>query len=542
MKYIACFFALGVFLGSSFLLEMPVMVSLGIVAIILITTFYLHNQKLQIAFLYFSFFFVGSAYVSQSLSDMSHIVGKRVGNVKIVSVPKLSQSGKVYFCDGIVETGDKLLVFISSKVDYTSIPKVNDVVETDVDVNKPKDFIRSLLHGYNGTLFLNRNSFVLSNYNFEIQQDALKRLIHKFENARNYFLSIFKSFGLEGDEYAVVAAMSLGDKEFLTDNLRVTYSRSGASHILALSGMHIGIIYFLLLFLFRKIISFFIFSPEYFYLKYPNNRFLRKLTSFFIDYRLLSAITSISVLIVVWMYVFLVGFPMSVIRAATMLTIYSVARFFCRNSNSFTVLSLTLFLVLLVSPLSIFDVGLQMSFAAVLGITLFYIPLRDSLSKLFPVLSKDLKNNTNGDHLFSSALCFRFFKNGITWLWSCSSISISAQILVIPLISYYFGNIACYGVITNLVVSILASLIVVLSLAVLTFASISIIFIPKFLALILSSVVYLQNQFIYWESSLYGAYCEIRFSLIDLFVYYMFLIIVCYVIYIWHNKKIQLFY
>ena len=150
------------------------------------------------------------------------------------------------------------------------------------------------------------------------------------------------------DALAVVAAMALGDKSALTQELREVYSVTGASHVLALSGLHLGIIYMLLTFLFggKKLFTFSLFH--------------------------------LFTLICIWAFVFLVGMPVSVVRSATMLTAYALLSLGYRDRMSVNTLAFTALLVLLVSPLSLFDIGFQMSYMAVFAILLL-VPLSECL-------------------------------------------------------------------------------------------------------------------------------------------------------------------
>ena len=162
------------------------------------------------------------------------------------------------------------------------------------------DYKRYLeVHGFSGQTFV-------SSWKWQKAQLSLKNL-SRLDRTRLYFLKL-RSRLLErlatdqttpnpsysgGEAYAVVAAMALGDKSALTQELRDIYAITGASHVLALSGLHLGIIYMLLTFLFGG--RFFTFLPSY-----------------------LFTFTT------VWSFVFLVGMPVSVVRSAVMLTAYAL--------------------------------------------------------------------------------------------------------------------------------------------------------------------------------------------------------------------------
>lgn len=222
---------------------------------------------------------------------------------------------------------------------------------------------------------------------------------------RERLLSRYRSLQIDddGDDYAVLAAMTLGSKTALTADLRDTYSVTGASHVLALSGLHLGIIYLLL------------------------TRLL------FIRRRWLEPLIVVPAL---WAFAFLTGLSPSVVRAATMISIYAV--FACRGKRrpSLNVLCFTAIVMLTVDPQSLFDVGFQLSFAAVFSIALF-MPLLDRL----PIAYR-LQGSCIG-----------------RWLWSLVAVSLTAQAGVAPLIAYYFGRLPTYFLLTNIVVLPAATLI-----------------------------------------------------------------------------------
>ena len=275
--------------------------------------------------------------------------------------------------------------------------------------------------------------------------------VSRLDRSKTYFLAQraklldrLSESGLDGSVYAVVAAMTLGDKSQLTKELRDTYAVSGASHILALSGLHLGIIYTLL--------------------------------SLLLSRRRWQVISQVVIIVCIWLFVFLVGMSASVVRSAVMITVYALLSLGHRDKMSVNTLAFAAIVMLLFNPKSLFDVGFQLSFMAVLAILLFY-PLFESVwSQQF---------------LFGHRL-FR-------WLWTTLAVSCAAQIGVAPLIAYYFGRFSCYFLLTNLVVVPAATLILYLSLLVLLIPS---------LAYLLIYIVDALNQLLLWITMLPGASIE----------------------------------
>uniref|UniRef100_A0AB33J5J9 ComEC family competence protein n=1 Tax=Prevotella sp. GTC17254 TaxID=3236794 RepID=A0AB33J5J9_9BACT len=207
---------------------------------------------------------------------------------------------------------------------------------------------------------------------------------------RQLLTARYAASGMEQDALAVVAAMTLGDKSMLSRQLKDDYSVAGTSHILALSGLHLSIIFMVLTLLFGR-----------------------------------SLIGRLSALVAIWMYAMLVGLPPSVVRAATMMTLYSLATLLHRSHISLNTLALAAIIMLAANPLCLWDVGFQLSFCAVAAILCLYRPLSDWLNPTNAVLR---------------------------WTWTMTCTSVAAQIGTAPLVAYYFGRFSCYFLLTNLVV------------------------------------------------------------------------------------------
>jgi competence protein ComEC len=275
--------------------------------------------------------------------------------------------------------------------------------------------------------------------------------VSRLDRSKTYFLEQrarlldrLSDHGVDGSVYAVVAAMALGDKSQLTKDLKDTYAVTGASHILALSGLHLGIIYTLL--------------------------------SLLLSHRRWQVVSQVVIIVCIWLYVFLVGMSASVVRSAVMVTVYALLSLGHRDKLSVNTLAFAAIVMLLFNPLSLFDVGFQLSFMAVLAILLFY-PLFENLwSQPFLL-----------DH--------RVFR----WLWTMLAVSCAAQIGVAPLIAYYFGRFSCYFLLANLVVVPAAALILYLSLSVLLIPS---------LAYLLIYIVDTLNQLLVSIAALPGASIE----------------------------------
>lgn len=215
----------------------------------------------------------------------------------------------------------------------------------------------------------------------------------------------YSEMELGTNELAVISALTLGDRSMIDKDLRDNYSVSGGMHVLALSGLHLGIIYYMLTLLGNRLLLFISDMRKRQWLIMVNN---------------------IGVLVAIWMFVFLVGMSSSVLRAAVMLSICSLATLQHRHPLTLNSLSLAAIVLLVANPLNLYDAGFQMSFMSVLAIVLFSRPL----CALFPPLLPPLWR----------------------WVVQMTCVSIAAQIGVAPLVMLYFHRFSCYFLLANFIV------------------------------------------------------------------------------------------
>lgn len=258
------------------------------------------------------------------------------------------------------------------------------------------DYARYLReHGYRACTFIYKDNWQAAAVNLT-GLSHVERTVLLAKRLRHDVLQRLGALGVEGREYAVVAALVLGDKSQLPKDLKDDYSISGASHVLALSGLHLSIVYGLLSFL----------------LMGWRRKWLGQLL----------------VMTLVWAYVVLVGFSPSVVRSAVMLSVCALVSLMQRSNFSLNTLSLAAVVMLCVNPLTLFDVGFQMSFMAVLGILVFNGPLQSLVS-----------------HEFLERHSLANFS------WSMVTVSLSAQLLIFPLVICHFGRFSTYFLISNFI-------------------------------------------------------------------------------------------
>ena len=267
------------------------------------------------------------------------------------------------------------------------------------------DYARYLIRkGISGTGFVASGHWQFSECRKE--KEGIATVLYRLAASyRTQIENLYRRLGIEGDELAVLSALTLGDKTDLSESVRESYSVAGVSHVLALSGLHIGLLYALAFFLLRPLL-----------LGGQSGRFLR----------------SLLLILLLWLFAFFTGLSPSVVRSAAMFSIWALADLCGRQSFSLNTLALTAWLMLLVRPVWLFDVGFQLSFAAVLSILLF----QPFLYRLCPVRHR-----------------------AGTYLWGLVSVSVAAQLGTAPLVLFYFSRFSTHFLLTNLLVVPLVTLI-----------------------------------------------------------------------------------
>ncbi len=222
---------------------------------------------------------------------------------------------------------------------------------------------------------------------------------------RQKLLSIYQENDISGDEFAVLSALTLGYKCELTPELKESFSASGAMHILAVSGLHVGIIFIILC----------------------------KLLSFLQKNKYGKILQSVIIIIVLFFYAFLTGLSDSVLRATIMFTFISIGIMFTRQTNIYNTISASALMLLIINPYSIMNVGFQLSYAAVISIVFFQ-------PKIYSLLS---------------------FKNTIPdYIWQLISVAIAAQLGTFPITIYYFDQFPLYFILSNIIIIPVATIIV----------------------------------------------------------------------------------
>ncbi len=238
---------------------------------------------------------------------------------------------------------------------------------------------------------------------FELKTEK-KRAITYITTWRNQLLEVLKSFSLDANVRAIAGALLFGARSEMSDELKQAYSIAGLVHVLAVSGMHVSMVCSLLLWIF--------------------DRFGR------------SKNKTLYCLPFVWGYALLTGMSSSVVRAAVMISFIIFGKRFFRVRNSANLLAATAFSLLIYNPLYFFDLGAQLSFAAIWGIQ--FLGHRSGMRT-----PKGIKNQ----------------------IMELLRVCVVAQLATLPLTLYYFGNFPVYFLLANIIAVPLSSLIIYLGVA-----------------------------------------------------------------------------
>jgi competence protein ComEC len=285
---------------------------------------------------------------------------------------------------------------------------------------------------------------------------------------RDLIQDTLSKYHFKPDELAVINALLLGQRQDISKDLRAQYSNAGAIHILAVSGLHVGIILLILSFIFKPIERF------------KNGKFIK----------------SLLIISILWMFAFVAGLSASVVRAVTMFTFLAIGNAFQRKKvTEFSLIS-SMFFLLLIKPLFLFDVGFQLSYLAVFGI-IWIQP------KLYKIYTPNYKIENK--------------------IWQLITVSIAAQIGVLPLSLYYFHQFPGLFMLSNLIIIPCLGAILIGGILIIFMALIGVL--PQFLASIYGFIISLMNSFVSWISRQeYFLFKDISLSFLMMIATYVILI------------------
>ncbi|WP_276132682.1 ComEC/Rec2 family competence protein [Polluticoccus soli] len=235
------------------------------------------------------------------------------------------------------------------------------------------------------------------------------------DEVHNWCMARLQTFISDKQTLGLIQAMLIGDEANLDSELRQAYSETGIIHVIVISGSHIAFFFFIITFCLGWIRS-----KKYRWIKYAL------------------------ALPLIWAYVLISGAPPSAVRAAIMFSILGVGFIFQKQPNSLNQLFAAAFVLLCVQPMWLYSVGFQLSFIAVLSLIVFYKPIY---------------NLWQPSHAITRGL------------WGTIVASIAAEILVAPLVVYYFHLFPLMFIIANVAAFLFMGIVLVAGMLIIAFSS-----------------------------------------------------------------------
>lgn len=458
--------ASGIFLASvfNFNTTLSIFCAVGIIlCLLIIQKRYNHYLSPVFGVLTFILFaLIGSiSYTEYNKTKPSSATGTMIATVleapqeKPNSYKSLLLLHTIHSSGATARTNEKILVYFGKSNEILQLKSGSQIIfdhlpELIENNGNPHEFdYKNYLarkHIYR-QVYLNADDWKLIGYKNNTPQTLA-------ETARDKMLKIYREQKIGERETEILSALTLGYKRELDRETKRVFSSAGAMHVLAVSGLHVGILFFTFSFIFG---------------------FLKKRKTG----KLIYVLILISLL---WSYAFVTGLSPSVMRACTMFSLIVIAVNINRRANIYNTLAASACLLLLINPNNLFEVGFQLSYMAVFGI----VYLQPRLAALWPVKNK-------------IALFF----------WNLITVSIAAQIATFPLSAYYFNQFPTYFLLSNILVIPAATILIPLGIGLLIFSSVPLV------AQVISSIVNSIIKVVYFSLSTFES---LPFSTQDIFL------------------------
>lgn len=345
-----------------------------------------------------------SGYVGKPLNLLKDTEVDYIGKDTVLAM-RLQSDGqeraKTIRYEAEMEDGSKVLLYLQK--DSLAMPQLGDILMVKTKVERG-----GRLGDFDYGLYLRRHGIIGSCWayrrNWQIIGHEEDRSIREYARRCQYRLhEQYKKMGIDGKELGILSALTLGYREELDKDVQRAFSASGAMHVLAVSGLHTGIVWGIVIWVltlggWRK--------PLY------EERWKRWLLSTLI-------------ITILWGYAFITGLSPSVMRSALMLTFVECSFLFKQQTSRWNAILAAALIILIINPLSLWSVSFQLSFAAVLSIM-----------------------------LVGSKLQQKVVSRGKMWQYigGLLIVSIAAQVGTMPLTLHYFGQTSNYFALTNLIV------------------------------------------------------------------------------------------
>jgi competence protein ComEC len=371
------------------------------------------------------------------------------------------------------EATGKILVYFSKdnilKLDYGSQVILYKPLQEIKNSGNPGSFDYRKYNAFKGVfhqVFLKANEYVVTN---TTNENEIKKWLF---GVRFWVIQKLKKYIKGEREAAVAEALLIGYRDDLDKDLVQAYSNTGVVHIIAISGLHLGMIYMALVWLMTP---------------FKRKKWIRW-------------IRPLVILTVLWVFTLLAGGVPSILRSAVMFSFIVLGETLNRKSSIYNTLASSAFVMLCINPYYLFDIGFQLSYAAVVSIIAF---------------QKTIYN-------------WAYIQNKIlNFFWKLTSVTLAAQILTVPIIFYAFHQFPTMFILTNIVVVPLSSGILFGELILVICSAIPVL--AQFVGTITSSLLAIMNGFIERINRFpYAVYDGIQNSLVETIFLYLFIIAISY--------------
>lgn len=223
----------------------------------------------------------------------------------------------------------------------------------------------------------------------------VKNLIAFAIHLRQKLVLKFQKYLHDPQSASLASTLILGYRADLSQEIINAYSKTGTMHVLSVSGMHVGIVFFVLAFILK-----------------PLNRT-----------KYLRFVKACTIILLIWFYALITGFSPSVCRAAVMLSFVVFGKAINRNQNTYNLIAISAFILLIYNPWYLVDVGFQLSYLAVIGLVFLHPKIYHSVYNKYWLADQ---------------------------IWSYCALSLAAQLATFPISLYYFHQFPVYFLASNL--------------------------------------------------------------------------------------------
>lgn len=493
---IACFFGLGILIQNFLCFAFSTIIVFSSILLFIFLILFLITRNSNVKTIFFGLFTyllslsigIISLYFHQDFHHQNHYSNlefQEKNNIKGFVIETLKPNE--FYTKFLIQIDSfnhkksrgTLLVYFSRK--NTKSLEIGDIIIMNTE-------IKPILKNYNPDTFDYANYMENQNIFHQVKcfendyfiGDRIKNLTYFINQLRLKLTASFDVHHFPTKTKSIINALLLGQKQQIDSATLNDYKNAGVVHILAISGLHIGIIYMFLNFIFGFLNNF------------KNGK----------------TIKLISIILLLWLFALISGMSASITRAVMMFSLIAFGNFLNRKNFAFNAVAASFLILLIYNPSYLFDVGFQLSYAAVISILLF-------------------------QSFFEK---FYFSKNTIVvYITDLFLVSLVAQLGVLPLIMLYFKQIPLFFLLANFVVIPLATFILMLGIITLF---LNFIFLPLALQLgkIISFLIELMNQYIHLLSG-FEKYIIKNISFTPILALTLYIVILSFIYWIYKPKN-----